>query len=261
MTFPLFLQIGALRLHPHPLFEALAYFIGFRVYLWTRTKGAMPVEKGIAVLAGAAIGAAIGSKLLYWFEDPEATLARWHDLAYMLGGKTIVGGLLGGLIGVEWTKKLVGWTRSTGDDFALPLIVGMSIGRIGCFLTGLGDHTYGTPTSWPVGVDFGDGVPRRPAQLYEIVALWLIAAALYAMKRGAVAPLRGAPSGARFQLFMIGYLIFRFAIDFMKPTVHPYAGLNNVQVACLLGLLYYAWVVARWPRRGAAIRPNNETAI
>ena len=91
------------------------------------------------------------------------------------GGKTIVGGLLGGLIGVELTKRLVRWKHSTGDDFVYPLMLGLGLGRIGCFLTGLDDHTYGTPTTWFTGVNFGDGVYRHPTQLYEILFLIVLA--------------------------------------------------------------------------------------
>jgi phosphatidylglycerol---prolipoprotein diacylglyceryl transferase len=256
MSFPVYIHIGSMKLHPHLVFEALAYFIGFRFYLFTRNKAKIPVDKAISVLVGAIVGAAVGSKLLYWLEDPQMTASNaiglfqsetWQQsMSYFLGGKTIVGGLLGGLIGVEWTKKMIGWTRSTGDDYALPLIIGMSIGRIGCFLTGLSDHTYGTPTNWITGIDFGDGIPRHPAPLYEIAFLCILALFLIAVKTGRIKILQHAPEGARFQMFMVGYLSFRLLIDFIKPTIHPYFGLNNVQVACLSGLIYYAFVVRRW---------------
>ncbi|GIP38534.1 hypothetical protein J31TS4_18140 [Paenibacillus sp. J31TS4] len=123
MTFPVYLHLGPWTLHPHVVFEFLAYFIGFRVYLYTRRKDRIPVQHAISVLVGATVGAALGSKLLAWFEDPALTWQHLlHDPLALMGGKTIVGGLLGGLIGVELTKKLIGWTRSTGDDFALPLL-------------------------------------------------------------------------------------------------------------------------------------------
>lgn len=248
MTFPVYIHLGFLTIHPHLLFETLAYFVGFRVYLYTRNKEKMPINHALAVIAGAAVGAAIGSKLLYWFEDPWETFDHITDPYYLMAGKTIVGGLLGGLIGVETAKKLIGWSRSTGDDFTLPLIVGMSIGRIGCFLTGLSDHTYGMPTNWITGVDFGDGIPRHPTQLYEIVVLCGIAIILTLLNKGKRTR-STMPDGGRFQLFMFGYLCFRFGIDFIKPTPHPYAGLNNVQLACLLGLAYYSLLLIRWRRR------------
>ena len=73
----------------------------------------------------------------------------------------IVGGLLGGWAGVEIAKRVLRIRYSTGDLFVFPLVVGMSIGRVGCFLTGLDDHTCGTWTGLPWAVDFGDG-PRHP---------------------------------------------------------------------------------------------------
>jgi len=42
---------------------------------------------------------------------------------------------------------------------------------------------------------------------------------------------------------MISYLFFRFLIDFIKPTPHPYWLLNNIQVASLLGIIYYIWLI------------------
>lgn len=230
MNFPFYI----FGIHPHLLFESLAYFIGFRVYLFTRNKESIPLDKALWVIVGAILGAALGSKLLYWFEDPKKTLENWSNIIYLIEGKTIVGGLLGGLIGVETAKKCIGWTRSTGDDFVLPLAVGMMIGRIGCFLTGLDDHTYGTPTAWFTGVDFGDGIKRHPTQAYEIVFLGLLAFGLFRMKRKNI-----GWEGMLFQFFMLDYLGFRLIVDFIKPTPHPYWILNNIQLACLLGIVYY----------------------
>jgi hypothetical protein len=38
---------------------------------------------------------------------------------------------------------------------------------------------------------------------------------------------------------MIGYLGFRFLIDFIKPDFHVFLGLTGIQIACLLSLVYY----------------------
>lgn len=240
MQFPVYINLGIIQLHPHLFFETLAYFIGFRLYLFLRRKERLPMMKTMWVVVGAALGAAIGSKILFLFEDPYRTLQEWNQPAYLMGGKTIVGGLLGGLIGVELTKKKIGVTASTGDDMVFPLIVGMSIGRIGCFLTGLPDHTYGNPTTWWTGVDFGDGVLRHPTQLYEIAFLLLFGTLLFWLHR-----IVQLPDGGLFQLFMFGYLIWRFGIDFLKPTPQPFFGLNNIQVAALMGIIYYSWKITR----------------
>jgi phosphatidylglycerol---prolipoprotein diacylglyceryl transferase len=130
-------------------------------------------------VAAAVAGAALGSKVLYWLEDPRATLQNLYNPAYLIEGKTIVGALIGGLITVEAMKRYIGLRISTGDLYSIPLAVGIAVGHIGCFLTGLGDNTYGTPTTLPWGVNFGDGIARHPTQLYEIVFLTILAPVLY----------------------------------------------------------------------------------
>nr|WP_263327930.1 prolipoprotein diacylglyceryl transferase [Neobacillus sp. Marseille-Q6967] len=230
MNFPYYI----FGVHPHLVLETLAYFIGFRVYLYTRNKDRIPLDKALWVIVGAILGAAVGSKFLYWLEDPAETVKNWNNVIYLMEGKTIVGGLLGGLIGVETAKKWIGWERSTGDDFVLPLAIGMMIGRVGCFLTGLDDHTYGTATNWVTGIDFGDGIRRHPTQLYEIGFLLILISALRYINRKRI-----GWEGLLFQLFMLSYLSFRLVIDFIKPTPDPYWILNNVQLASLLGMGYY----------------------
>jgi prolipoprotein diacylglyceryltransferase len=240
MTFPVYLHMFGLRLHPHWVFESLAYFLGFRVYLMVRRKFGDPVESGARwwAIAAAAAGAAAGSKLLFLLEDPQLTASQWHDLAYAMGGKTIVGGLIGGWIAVEWIKSRIGADTSTGDLFAVPLCVGMSIGRIGCFLTGLADHTYGLPTSLPWGVNFGDGLARHPTQLYEVVLLSLLGVALLLLQR------RPHRNGDIFKYFMMAYMGWRIAIGYLQPE-YRLLGLSAIQFAALGTFMFYAVWFAR----------------
>lgn len=231
------LSIGS---HPawHPVFETLAYATGYAVFSRLRTQqGDVVVEpQRWTVLAGAAVGALAGSRLLGLAEQWPTVLAAWqsgHLLALLLspGGKTIVGGLLGAWLSVEIVKRLSGIHQRTGDLFALPLCVGIAIGRIGCFIAGLADDTYGKPTNFPWAVDLGDGIGRHPVQIYEI--LFLILAGV------AVSLKLTLPEGARFRIFLASYLSWRFAIDFLKPQplIH---GLNLIQWSCLAGLVFLA---------------------
>jgi prolipoprotein diacylglyceryltransferase len=153
-----------------------------------------------------------------------------HNPADLLGGKTIVGGLLGGWTGIELAKKILGLHRSTGDLFVYPLALGTAIGRLGCFFTGLSDHTYGIATSLPWGVDFGDGVARHPTQLYESLFVLTLAALLHFALRGRI--LR---PGTRFRLYFTGYFLFRFTVEFIKPRETPLLGLSAIQCAALCG--------------------------
>lgn len=83
----------------------------------------------------AVLGAAKGASCLRGFEDPAILARNWTQWQFLLGGKTIVGGLLGGTMAAEWIKWL-GIKRRTGDLFAIPIAAAIAIGRIGCFLAG-----------------------------------------------------------------------------------------------------------------------------
>jgi prolipoprotein diacylglyceryltransferase len=224
-----------LHLAPHPLlhtvFESLAYVCGYALYKRDRARAGDVIgeEQRWSVIAAAAVGALIGSRVLGLLEQAP----RVHiTLAMALlpgGGKTIVGGLLGGWIAVEAMKKLQGIRSRTGDLFAVPLCVGIAVGRIGCLLAGLADDTYGTPTSVPWAVDFGDGIARHPTQAYEFVFLLLLAMVLRWMQ---TKPHR---QGVVFRVFLIAYLGWRLAIDFLKPQPLV-GGMNWIQWACVAGL-------------------------
>ncbi len=254
VQFPVYIPVGPLRLHPHAVFETLAYFIGFRTYLRLRHRRGDVIADGTrwSIVAAAIAGAALGSKILYWFEDPVATWQHLGDPIFLLQGKTIVGALAGGLIAVEATKKALGIREATGDLFAVPLAVGMAIGRVGCFLTGLSDHTYGVATALPWGVDFGDGVPRHPTQVYEAIFLVCLAVALSRVGR------RPHVNGDAFKLFMVGYLAFRFLVDFLKPAT-SLGGLSAIQWTAVIVLIGYARTIRRWYGEAAGLAPGRTT--
>lgn len=226
-------------IHPHLVFEVLAYALGFRLYRRVPATG-LPTEQRIWLLVAAATGAAVGAKLLFWLEDPAATWAHRMDLSWLFSGRTIVGALLGGWAGTELAKRRLGVTIATGDAWVAPLAVGMAVGRIGCFFSGVTDGTHGVETQLPLGMDLGDGVPRHPTALYEIA--WL------AVSGAAAGAWTGAKTGDRFLAFMAGYLAFRLVVEALKTQPTPWWGLSSIQVACVAGLAYtgaVAWRRAR----------------
>jgi prolipoprotein diacylglyceryltransferase len=227
----------------HTAFEWIAIFAGVRLYL--RAGGtslkALGKTRQFAVIFGCVVGAAIGNKAVHWIYHAE----QWPLLAQSpwlaIQGQSIVGGLLGGLIGVEIGKKYAGVSESTGDRFVVPILVGLIIGRIGCFIAGLQDDTYGNPTALAWGVDFGDGIPRHPTQLYDI----LFAIAALALLR-VLRPTLSRESGLQFKLLLAGYLLWRLIIDGLKPV--PYAfpgGLSGIQLVCAVALVLYLPLLAR----------------
>jgi phosphatidylglycerol:prolipoprotein diacylglycerol transferase len=216
----------------HLTFELLGYIAAVVVYLLLRRSGdAIGDRERATVLSGGALGAAIGTRLLFWLSYPGVNA---------FDGKTIVGGLLGGLIGVELTKRAIGVHRSTGDLLVYPIITALSIGRIGCFLAGPIDRTEGLPSNLPWAIAIGDGVRRHPVALYEIAFLM----ALISLIR------RVQGEGAKFRTFMIAYLTFRLFVDFLKPEPPPLAGgMTAIQYACVAGLAYYGANLIRRSRR------------
>ena len=218
----------------HPIFETLGYTVGYAVYRRARDRDGdfLPNDCRWLLIAAASIGALLGSRFLGLLEEIPISQLTWRNLLFP-GGKTIVGGLLGGWIAVEIAKQLKHIHSRTGDLFVIPLCIGITIGRIGCFLAGLADDTFGTSTHLPWGIDFGDGIPRHPTQLYEILFLTLLAFALCRYDR------HPHPKGATFRFFLAAYLTWRFAVDFIKPEAHHY-GLNLIQWACLAGLFALA---------------------
>ena len=219
----------------HFLFESLSYLTGFRVYLQLRKRSGdvVTTEQRWWVVAAAIAGAAIGGKVLNWFVDPQLLFRNWSDPYFLMSGKTVVGGLIGGLFAVEWAKRMLGVKRRTGDLFAIPLCAGIAIGRVGCFLAGLQDDTYGARTTLPWGVDLGDGVARHPVQIYEVVWLSLVASWLWCLS------LRPHREGDVFKTFMVSYFAFRLIVEFIKPGT-PIGGLTAIQWACAAMLIYYA---------------------
>jgi phosphatidylglycerol:prolipoprotein diacylglycerol transferase len=235
----------------HVILELLAYAVGgmvYRLQFKSASNESSTALQKLAVVAGAVFGAALGSRLLYMLDYLEALKAL--PTAAWFSGKTIVGALLGGLIGVEIAKKFVGWTNSTGDRFVWPLLIGMMIGRMGCQLAGLTDLTYGGETTLPWGWDYGDGVLRHPVAIYEIIGLAGIGALVHFGHNNFKL------SGDRFKLFLILYLLLRIALDFLKPPHVPvanhmlmpsnYLGLSAIHWACIAGLIYYAPTIKRW---------------
>jgi prolipoprotein diacylglyceryltransferase len=184
-----------------------------------------------AVVVGLLLGAALGNKAVFLIERPDVALAMWQGQP-VWPGQSIVGGLLGGLVGVEIAKVLTRQTRSTGDAMVWPIAVGLAIGRIGCFLAGLHDDTYGLPTSLPWGVDLGDGTPRHPTPLYEIAAVLPLGWALHRA--------RFATPGVAFKLFLCAYLAWRFGVEFLKPVPVAWPlGLSGIQWTCVAALAAY----------------------
>lgn len=219
----------------HLILEYLAFFLAFRYYVFLRKKRKDYISSNnrLSIILGAAIGAFIGSRLVGVLENPLVTFSA-RNIFQLLNVKTIMGGLFGGLLGVEIAKKIIGETKSSGDLFVFPIITGIFIGRIGCFLSGVNEFTYGIETTSFLGMDLGDGFLRHPIALYELVFLITLSISLKQLQRKYI-----LQSGELFKFFMLAYFGFRFCIEFLKPNTFFVLGLSTIQILCIVCYVYY----------------------
>ncbi|MCQ9634357.1 prolipoprotein diacylglyceryl transferase [Chryseobacterium sp. WG23] len=239
MDFPVTFHIFGTTILAHPLFETAGMFLGMRYYFYLKRKSKEKLGFNIsaAVLIGATAGALIGSKLIGNLENPY-TLFENFSFKRFWSNNTIVGGLAFGLIGVELAKKIVKHKESTGDLIVFPLMLAIMIGRIGCFLTGIHEETYGIPTDSIFGMHLGDQYLRHPVALYEIAFLFILWIALHYIQR-----LKKYPSGFVFQVFMLSYFTFRLLLDFIKPRVEIAGNLGTIQIVCVCVIIYYIYII------------------
>ena len=227
----------------HGAFDVLAWASAAAAALWlTRIeKVAFPaVTTDLSYIAAIVFGAGVGAYLF-------GTANMW--LSGVPGvGRSIEGAVAGGIVAVELYKRAAGIRTRTGARFALPLAVGVAVGRIGCYLAGLDDFTYGIPTELPWGHDFGDGLARHPVQLYESAAM-----AGFAIIYIAAVRLRDPfviDNG--FYLAAGFYGAQRFGWEFVKPYGAVLGPFTLFHLLSLAILAYAVLMIATAPQRSSA---------
>ncbi|MEA2900456.1 MAG: phosphatidylglycerol---prolipoprotein diacylglyceryl transferase [Actinomycetota bacterium] len=256
---------GSVGVPTHAFFVALGLLTAGAVFLVEgRRRGRLDEAMGW-IVAGTLLGGAIGARLstLWAYVDSAADPSVMGALAD--GGKSILGGLSGAYVGALVAKRILGYRRSTGDLFAPAVALGMAVGRVGCFLT----EQVGTPTSMPWGIHLSPeaaariphcpwcltGVAMHPSMLYEI-AFHLVAFAVVLRLRG-----RLRTEGDVFKLYLLGYALFRFWVEFVRGSPEVVAGLTRPQLflipSSLLLVAYFARA-ARRPAPSPTLTPVTE---
>jgi phosphatidylglycerol:prolipoprotein diacylglycerol transferase len=215
-------------------------------WLWQRRiRHAGPERFGIFV--GSLVGAFLGAKIVYLLAEGWLHWGApdfWFQAAV---GKTILGGLLGGYAGVEFTKQLVNAPEPTGDWFAIIVPAGIAMGRVGCLRQGCCLGETCDPTAWYAWLD-RTGVARWPAVPVELAFNLLALVVLWRIRR------RGACQGQLFHSYLMAYGLFRFAHEFARGTPKVIGGaLSGYHVAAfaVFGLGLWGYL-----RRRHAVRPQ-----
>jgi phosphatidylglycerol:prolipoprotein diacylglycerol transferase len=205
----------------YPILMILALATGIALGRRTMPGLGLTGWQRLGIGLGAFCGGMIGAKLPFVLADWEGLLS---GRAWLDNGKTIVFGLVGGYFGVEIAKAALGVRVKTGDGFAVPVAAAVAVGRLACFGAGC---CYGTVTAVPWGVDFGDGRPRHPTQLYEFAFHLTAALVLAALGR------RRLLRGQLIKLYILAYLAYRFVTEFIRPEPVLWLGLTGYQWAVL----------------------------
>ena len=123
------------------------------------------------IVTSAAIGGIVGSKIYYLIENIDRVIVDPYGMIFSGAGLVFLGGLMGGTIGVTIVlrKNKLPWLKFA-DIIAPLLMIGYSIGRIGCFLVG---DDYGLPTKSFLGMSFESGAPPTTFESITYNYPWL----------------------------------------------------------------------------------------
>lgn len=231
----------------HAIFDVAAWCAaGVAIWWLSRARGLQFPQQSFelsyiaALMFGAGLGAYLFGTLNLWFSGMPG-IAR-----------SVEGALAGGIFAIELYKWRAGISLRTGARFALPLAVGIAVGRLGCYFAGLDDFTYGTPTTLPWGHDFGDGILRHPVQFYESLAMAAFAVfyVLAVLNRNSFIVTNG------FYLALAFYGLQRFTWEFLKPYGTLIGPLSLFHLLSLAVLIYAAVMLATAPN----VRVKHERA-
>jgi phosphatidylglycerol:prolipoprotein diacylglycerol transferase len=211
-----------------------------------------PQRTGLLFLAigGAILGAYAFQSPADWLGWSAAIDARGAVPDGMpLGGRTVLGGMIGGWLAVEAGKRAFGIRIATGDDFALPLAIALGFGRLGCMAGGCCVGRVCAPH--PLAYVDAHGVAHVPVQLVEACFHFSAAIAIF------VATRRGVLAGRRLAAYLALYALVRFALEFER--VNPVVALG-ISYHQFLALLLLAIAGTTFVRRTIEARRTGRSA-
>jgi phosphatidylglycerol---prolipoprotein diacylglyceryl transferase len=178
-------------------------------------------------ILGVILGGRFGYVLFYKFSD--YIHVPWKIFYVWEGGMSFHGGMLGVIVALVWFAKSRKQHWLDVTDFMAPLVpLGLAAGRLGNFINA---ELWGRPTdvAWAMIFPLVDKLPRHPSQLYQLalegvllfVILWWYSA-------------KPRPRGATSALFLIGYGVFRFIVEYAREP------------DSFLGLLAMGWSMGQW---------------
>lgn len=267
-VYPFIIHLGPLEITGYGLMLMVAFLMGGWLIARQLREKQLREDYAADIVAAAVIGGIIGAKLWYvaLTQDPGALFSR--------GGLVWYGGFIGGALAVMlngWRLKVpLRWTMQLA---APALAAAYALGRVGCFLV---NDDYGRPTNLPWGMKFPEGLPPstagnlhqlfgiptppgvdpstvlavHPTQLYEVAAMLLAFAILWALRK------RGTPIGWLFGLYLVFAGIERFLVEFVRAKDDRLLGTFTIaQLTSVVIIVIGVWLMQTW-RRAADPAPG-----
>lgn len=239
---PLVFELGPFTLHAYTVCMVTAVALGGWLTYREAERRMRLTEETLVVGSVGLICGVLGAKLsMLVFLGPSEF---WRLLPTIPSqGAALSGALIGGYIGVVLSERILDVRRCTGDLVAPFIPLGQAIGRLGNFLAA---DAYGTPTSLPWGV-YQAGAVRHPAALYEMALDLTLFAFLWRRR------LSSFRDGELFRMYVVGYALIRFPLEFLRyqPTPRDFLGLTLVQWLCIAAVLGFGYQLYM-QRRGVA---------
>lgn len=243
-------RMGPLTLPVHGMFVGLGVLAALAVFVAEARRRDAMSEQSLIAVTGALLGGAIGMRLSGWAQHLGIRGNPTLIQAWESGSRSILGGLCGAYLGVLIAKRIGGVRGKTGDLFAPAVAVGMAIGRIGCHLT----EAPGRPTDLPWGVHAPATTPHcpgcltdrpmHPSFLYEVAFQVAAFATLWWLRHRVTRP------GELFVIYVAGYAVFRFIVEFTRANDTVWLDLTRPQWFLLPSLVAVVLRLGYGYRRG-----------
>lgn len=240
--YPVLFQIGSFELRSYGFFVAVSLAVG--TWLAAREAQRRGLDRALVYdfLLWAVIAGFAGARLYFvLLSEPGYFLERpWEIPAIWSGGLAFQGGLLAGVAAGLWfcrRRRIPLWRFA--DAVAPGLILGQTVGQVACLLNG---DTFGKPTTLPWAMTFTDprsfaplGIPLHPLQVYEGLAYLAVFLLVWGLRR------RCVREGDLFLVYVAGYAVARFAMEFFRADPPMIGGLIVPQVVSVLALAAALW--------------------
>ena len=244
---PIAFRIAGFEIHTWGILFALGFGLAILVAEMNAHRVGLPSWLFVESALYVALGALAGARLLYVLLDWNLYAGEpWRVLNTREGGLSLYGGLGGGVLAVALFTHFRHISFARFLDAGAPgLILGTGITRLGCFLEGC---CWGIPTdgTWGVLTRFAPGL-RQPAQLYEMGLDLILFLVLWYL-----APRLSRLPGQLFLVYLGGYSLLRFGVEFVRDVPHLWGWLTVTQPAALATALVsfgWFWYRARTGRR------------